>query len=123
MSIENIKKKLKQNSKKDTTWIEQAEWRKANEKWLDISFKLAVKIRTALEENKQINRAPKSQKALAEQMNCSPQYINKVLKGQENLQLETIAKLSTILNISLIEVSHTRRINDVEKMTRKNLHG
>jgi transcriptional regulator with XRE-family HTH domain len=43
-----------------------------------------------------------SQKALAECVGVSPQYINKVLNGQENLSLQTIAKLSDALNIELI---------------------
>jgi transcriptional regulator with XRE-family HTH domain len=43
-----------------------------------------------------------TQKALAENIGVSPQYINKVLNGQENLSLQTIAKLSDALNIELI---------------------
>lgn len=34
-----------------------------------------------------------NQKQLAEKMNCSRQYISKVLKGRENLSLETLAKI------------------------------
>jgi len=32
----------------------------------------------------------------------STEYLNKILKGQENLSLETIAKLSEALNVELI---------------------
>lgn len=34
-----------------------------------------------------------SQKQLSELMGCSQQYVSKVLKGQENLSLETISKI------------------------------
>ena len=59
---------------------------------------------SALEKNKAANTFPKTKKELAEIMHCSPQYINKLLKGTENLQLETIIKIEQILNTNLIEV-------------------
>ena len=34
----------------------------------------------------------------------SPQYINKVVKGQENLSLETICKIERALVINLVQV-------------------
>ena len=37
-------------------------------------------------------------------MVCSPQYVNKLLRGTENLQLETITKIEQILDINLIQV-------------------
>lgn len=104
MSINNIKNKLKQTSKKDTSWIEKAKWRKENEAWLDISFDIAVSVMSALKANKSNNTIPGNQKELATAMGCSAQYVNKLLKGTENLQLETITKIERILNIKLIEV-------------------
>ena len=44
-----------------------------------------------------------SQKQLAEKMNCSPQYISKVLRGRENLSLETLTKIENALKISIIK--------------------
>jgi len=38
-------------------------------------------------------------------MNCSPQYISKLLKGSENLTLETIAKLEEVLELDLVASS------------------
>lgn len=104
MSITNIKNRLKDSSKQDNTWIERATYRKENKAWLDISFAIAVKIMSAIKANKASNIFPKTQKELAEVMNCSPQYVNKLLKGTENLQLETIVKIEQILNVPLIEV-------------------
>lgn len=104
MSINNIKNRLKETSKQDNSWIERAKYRKENKVWLDISFAIAVKVMSALKANKTAHVFPKTQKELAEAMICSPQYVNKLLKGTENLQLETITKIEQILNIRLIEI-------------------
>ena len=37
-------------------------------------------------------------------MGVSPQHISKIVKGQENLTLETITKLESALNVILVEV-------------------
>ena len=55
-----------------------------------------------------------TQKDLAEIMNVSPQFINKIVRGQENLSLETIGKLSRALGIKLIEVVAPKSSFDVE---------
>ena len=100
----NIENFLKHVSKKDSGWLEKAKWRQENEDWLDISFSIAVKILSALNSNKKANISPKNQKELAESMGCSAQYVNKLLKGKENLQIETICRIQRILNINLIEI-------------------
>lgn len=104
MSIEKIKQRLIQESIPDTSWLEKALWRQENEDWLDISFSIVVKMLFALSANKKDSVFPGNQKELAEAMNCSAQYVNKLLRGQENLQIETICKIQRILNIKLIEV-------------------
>ena len=43
-----------------------------------------------------------SQKELAEKMKCSPQYVSKLLKGSENLTLDTISKLEECLDLNLV---------------------
>ena len=57
-----------------------------------------------------------SQKKLADKMGVSPQYINKVVKGKENLTLETITKIEQILGIILINVpsSETKGVISLE---------
>ncbi|MBS1533967.1 MAG: helix-turn-helix transcriptional regulator [Bacteroidetes bacterium] len=100
----NIESFLKNVSSKDSGWLEKAKWRQANEDWLDVSFSIAVKILSALTANKKANVYPKTQVELAEAMRCSAQYVNKLLRGQENLQIETICKVQRILDITLIEV-------------------
>ena len=44
-----------------------------------------------------------TQKQLAERMNCSQQYVSKILKGCENLSLETVAKIELALGIKIIQ--------------------
>ena len=48
-----------------------------------------------------------TQKELAELMGCSQQYVSKVLKGQENLSLETLSKIECCLNIQILSVIHS----------------
>lgn len=38
---------------------------------------------------------------LTQMLGCSQQYVSKVLKGQQNLSLETISKIESILKIEL----------------------
>lgn len=43
-----------------------------------------------------------TQKALAMKMNCSQQYISKVLKGRENMSLETLCKIEKALDVKIL---------------------
>ena len=98
----NIENFLKQVSKKDSGWLEKAKWRQENEDWLDVSFNIAIKVASTLSANKRTGTFPKSQVELADAMECSPQYVNKLLKGQENLQIETICKIGRISDIKTL---------------------
>lgn len=72
------------------------QFREENKIWLRESKSIAFKVLKAL-------RAQSlSQKDLAGQMNVSPQYINKLVKGKENFTLETLVKLQEILDIPLL---------------------
>ena len=46
-----------------------------------------------------------SQKQLSELMGCSQQYVSKVLKGQENLSLETMSNIEACLGIQILPTS------------------
>jgi ribosome-binding protein aMBF1 (putative translation factor) len=83
-------------SETPSKWREEAEWRRDNWSWLRHSQKIAVKV---LLQMKQIGL---TQKALAERMNCTQQYVSKILKGKENMSLETLSKLEDALGIDLI---------------------
>ena len=45
-----------------------------------------------------------TQRVLAEKMNCTQQYVSKVLKGRENLSLETLCKIENALDIKILQV-------------------
>lgn len=77
-------------------WKAKAEWRAKNRGWLDRSATLAANILQTLRERNL------SQKELAEKLGVSPQHVNSILKGTENLTLETIGKLENALGINLI---------------------
>jgi transcriptional regulator with XRE-family HTH domain len=95
-----------------SNWMDQVEYYEKNKAWLDKSAEIAVRILSAL------RKLSLSQKDLAEMTGVSPQYINKVVKGQENLSLETICKIERALGINLVEVpvfEDTQVISQVEE--------
>lgn len=102
MEKNNIDKFKSLVSEEKSGWLEKALYRKENEDWLNISFDIAIKIMSTLSANKRQGNYPKNQKELAEAMDCTPQYITKLLKGTENLTIETISKIQKALNISLL---------------------
>lgn len=78
-------------------WREETEWRRANREWLRYSQYIAIRMLSRMDE------LHITQTILAEKMGCSQQYISKVLKGKENLSLETISKIESALNIDLVK--------------------
>jgi len=89
------RKKLEEISGK-STWKERAVERQKNKQWRKLSIKIAVRILTRLDE------LGWKQKDLAKKLNVSPQQINKIVKGKENLTLEYIAKLNDALDTDLL---------------------
>jgi transcriptional regulator with XRE-family HTH domain len=80
----------------DSEMVREILFRKENKSWLRESMRIAVKVLLALKEQDM------TQKELAEKMNVSPQYISKLVKGKENLTLETLTKLQNILGIDIL---------------------
>lgn len=79
----------------NTELLEEIDNRVSDRNWLRKSNRIATKVLMALKEQKM------SQKDLAEKMNVSPQYINKLVKGGENFTIETLTKLEDILDIAI----------------------
>ena len=71
--------------------------RQANKEWLSYSQKIAMMMLDKMEE------LGITQKAVAERMGCSQQYISRVLKGSENLSIETIFKIESALGLQILE--------------------
>ncbi len=88
--------KLNKLASNNSKWVEEAKKRRENKNWQKHSQKIAIKILIAIRE-KNIK-----QKQLAKMIGVSPQQINKIVKGNENLTLQTIAKIENALNIELI---------------------
>ncbi len=82
-----------------------SDWRKDEEKrrsakekgWLQYSRKIAIKV--AMEMKCQ----GLTRQDVATRMGCSPQYVSRLLKGEENLSLETICKLENVLNMAILQ--------------------
>lgn len=94
---ETINKLNEHRSETPSKWRENAEWRMANKSWLRYSQRIAMMMLDKMEE------LGLTQKSLAQRMGCSQQYISRVLKGTENLSIETISKIETALEIEILE--------------------
>lgn len=91
--------KLNKISTPDTTWRDSAIYRQENREWLRKSAKIALVVLRALKDKSM------SQKNLAKLLDVTPQQINKIVKGKENLTLETICKLERALDIKIIDIN------------------
>ncbi|MDR1883025.1 MAG: helix-turn-helix transcriptional regulator [Prevotella sp.] len=95
--MEQVINKLRQHeSANKSRWRDEANSRHENKLWLRHSQYIAMQMLDKMEE------LGLTQKALASQMNVSQQYISKILKGHENLSLETLAKIEDILHLKLL---------------------
>ncbi len=83
-------------SKETTTTVKRNRNRIKNRARLRESQQIALKVLTKLDD------IGWTQKKLAEEMGVSPQQITKIVKGGENLTLETQVKLQNILDIPIL---------------------
>lgn len=108
MKTKNLENFEKLVSNENSSWLDNFLHYKENQKWLDNSSKIAINVLEVLKCKKL------SQKDLAEKMNVSAQQINKIVRGKQNLTFETIAKLETALEISLMEIIEYKAINEIK---------
>jgi len=108
MAKEEAKKVLKEYISKAegsaSEWKKTVAFRQENKSWLKKSAKIAIKINRSLRAQKM------TQKDLADLLKVSPQMVNKILKGSENLTLETIVKIEDKLNIELISILKSNEV-------------
>jgi transcriptional regulator with XRE-family HTH domain len=95
---EKIEEFLKTVENDTGSWVEEARYRRENRAWLRKSQRIAVRILSVL------NEKGMQQKELAEAMDVSPRQVSKIVKGKQNLKLETISKLEAALGIKLFEI-------------------
>lgn len=100
---EEIESRLSQmQSSTPSKWREKAQWRMENKGWLRYSQHIAMQMLDKMEE------LGLTQKSVADRMGCSQQYISKVLKGNENLSIETISKIEEALELQILKPSIAR---------------
>lgn len=96
--MSNLKEKLQGKiSRKPSQWKQKASIR-LKSPWLkEYSSKIAMRILAAIEDHPTLTQAE-----IARKLDVTPQQINKIVKGGENLTLETIYKISKVLEVDLI---------------------
>ena len=90
-AIEIVKKNQIENSQ----WQKEATEARDSWGWMKYSMQIALKVRSIMKSD------GITQCALAAKLGCTQQYVSLILKGKENLTLETIAKLESALHIDL----------------------
>lgn len=93
---ETVKRLRKHQSQTPSKWRERAEWRRENKSWLRHSQKIAMMMLEKME------TLGLTQRALAERMGCSQQYVSRILKGHENLSIETMCKIEEALDMAIL---------------------
>lgn len=87
---------IKNQSDATDNWREEAEYRRKNARWLRYSAMISLKVRDRM------SQIGMTQVVLAERLGCTQQHISTLLKGKNNLTLETIAKLEEALDFNII---------------------
>lgn len=113
----NIDKLYEIAVKASDNWIEIAEKLEQDQTWLDKSAKIALSVLSALKDLKM------SKQELADKMGVKAQYISRIVKGTENLTLETISKLEKALGKDLVSIpDYSFRTKADYNMYTKNIH-
>lgn len=74
--------------------ITRSKERSENREWMRMSQDIALGI------HRHLRLTNTTQKEFAERMGVSPAYVGKLLKGRENLTLETIWKIQELLGLT-----------------------
>ena len=87
---------MKNQSDTASKWREEAEYRRKNARWLRYSAMIALQVRDRM------SQIGMTLVVLAEKLGCTQQHISMLLKGKNNMTLETIAKLEEALDFDII---------------------
>lgn len=99
MAIKDFNKKISALLEEDSSgWRIETDWYLANRDWIVHSARIAARVLLSLQERNM------TQADLAAALGVSPQQVSKILKGKENLTLETIFKIERVLGITLLHV-------------------
>ena len=86
---------VKKNQIESDRWRNEATQARDDWSWIKYSMQIALKVRSKMKAD------GITQCTLASRLGCTQQYVSLILKGKENLTLETIAKLESALQIQL----------------------
>lgn len=92
---QNIKAEISERASK---WSQRAEERETAQPWLEYSRRVAFVVL------RELKRLKLSHADLAAKMGVSRQHITKIVKGKENLTIETISKLELALSIRILHI-------------------
>lgn len=109
MTTEKKKKFLELVSEEKSNFLETLDFLNKNNDWLFESQRIAFKILDYLNQNKM------TQKELAEKLEVSPQQVSKIVKGKENLTLETLSNLEKALGIAFLPNSIEKKFEESYK--------
>lgn len=98
---------MKNQSDTAGKWREEAEYRRRNARWLLYSAMIALRVKARMEE------IGMTQVMLAEKLGCTQQHVSMLLKGKNNLTLETISKFEEALDFDIIGEALTP-VNDYD---------
>ena len=94
--ISNLKK---HQSSTESEWQKNVEWRMKNKSWLCHSQRIAMMM---LDQMEKLNI---NKEQLSKLLDSTQEYVSKILKGQENLTLETMAKIEQCLKIQIFNIN------------------
>ncbi len=83
-------------SDKPSTFEEEARQRQKNKSWEKWSRMVAVKIIDYMQENNL------SRSDVAYILNCSPQYVSRILSGTTNFSIRSLAEIEQKLGVNLL---------------------
>jgi predicted XRE-type DNA-binding protein len=95
----NLEKLQELAQPRDEVAVERARYRKENREWIRLSQEIAIEL------HKYLRNEHITQKKLAEMLGVSAVYVNKILKGGENLTLETVCKIQSAIGRQIITIS------------------
>lgn len=105
----NKEKFMRLVSDERTDTIERNRERIKNRAMLKESQKIALKVLLKLDELRW------TQKDLAAKMGVSPQQVNKIVSGKENLTIETQIQLQDILDIPILASYYENKSEEIEE--------
>lgn len=104
----------------DTQFIEKIKFRNANRKQLRTYKRLALEILLKLDEKGW------SQKRLANELEVSAQYVNKLVKGNEKFGGDILCKLEEVLDMPIfiqnLSVEKRNLLSDLDALERTNTY-